>query len=201
MKPRLSTSKKWTPFPKDYVSQIQQAFAEAFPQQVKTSKLIIEGRIFPEEIMLRVGLLEKDRLLQNNFEVSVNYSNENQNAVTGIHSCIDAAASLMNEYLESEGEVDFPRTWKVFDFDGKQIWVQYSTVNTELESEADRILGIANKTLVAEEIENPTDALAVAEVIPSEDLEDENVDLKKPSLFSGKSESSGKKKRKKEDMH
>jgi len=203
MKPRLKSSKKWTPFPKDYVSQIELAFNDAFPAQFAEAKLIIEGRIYPEEILLRVGYLEKGRLKQNNFEVSINYTPKQQDAVAKIHSCIDAAASLMNEYIESEGEVDFPHQWKDFDFDGTALWVQYTTENSDLEKEADRLLGLANEALVVEE-ESSEDALARSdEIIPSttdeEDdeerpLSDED-DLSRPSLFSGK------KKQKKEDMH
>ncbi len=210
MKPRLITSKKWTPFPKDYVSQIEQAFSDAFPGQFKDSKLIIEGRIYPEEILLRVGHLEKGRLVQNNFEVSANYSQKKQDAVTCIYQCIDAAASLMNEFIESQGEVEFPRSWKDYDFDGTMIWVQYTTENTHLESEANRLLGVEEAALVHEE--DSEDALALSEeVLPrpesedgdeteeafetEDDNEEDDVDLSKPSLFSGK------KKQKKEDMH
>ncbi len=204
MKPRVLSSKKWTPFPKDFVNQIEQAFSEAFPDLFKNAKLIIDGRIYPEEILLRVGYLEKGRLHQNNFETSVNHLPGKQDTIERIHHLIDAAASLMNEYIQSEGEVDFPRQWKEYDFDQIPIWVQYTTVNTELESEADRLLGLSKSQLVNED-SDVEDALAhSAEILPQaeneeyfegEDEDDEDVDLSKPSLFSGK------KKQKKEDMH
>lgn len=208
MKPRLISSKKWTPFPKDYLQQIELAFAEAFPGQFEENKLILEGRIYPEEILLRVGYLEKGRLKQNNFEVSSPYSPAKKDALDCIHTCVDAAASLMNEFIVSEGEVDFPTSWKDYDFGGMPIWVQYSTVNTELESEADRLLGLQEKNLVVDESAKE-DALEFSvERIPSEDDSQEDlttdsdsddedeVDLLKPSLFSGK-----KKTPKKQDMH
>jgi hypothetical protein len=216
MKPRLLTSKKWTILPKTYVSQIQEVFEEAFEEQLNAGKLIIEGRIYPEEILLRVGYLAEGRLVQSNFEVSMQYAATKENAIDRIHNCIDAAASLMNEYFESDGEVDFPNSWKSYDFDGKQIWVQHTTVNTELEAEADKLLGAADKSLVQEEIDNE-DALARSEeslhdhrendpdYFEDEDMSDEfdEEDDKKtqseeplpgPQIFS-------KKKKKKEDLH
>ena len=204
MKPRLTSSKKWTPFPKDYLTQIQSAFNEAFPAQLKTGKLILEGRIYPEEILLRVGYLESGRLLQNNFEVSIGYSSKKQDALERIHNCIDAAASMMNEYFESDGVVDFPLQWKDFDFDGHPIWVQYTTVNTDLEAEADRLLGLEKDSLVVEELDSE-DALARSEeIIPSSlgdddsdpDSEAEEAEVSnKPTMFSKR------KKTKKDNLH
>ena len=113
MNPRLKSSKKWTAFPKEYTEQIQTVFKENFAQYLEDAELIVEGRIYTEEIMLRVGYLEKGRLAQANFEVSMNYSQEQQDAMKRIHNCIDAAASMMMEYLENDGDVDFDeaRVW------------------------------------------------------------------------------------------
>jgi hypothetical protein len=207
MKPRLPTSKKWTSFPKEYISQIEQVFSQAFAAQLTTGKLIVEGQIYPEEITLRVGYLEQGRLSQANFEISMNYSKEKQDAVDRIHNCIDAAASMMNEYFESEGDVDFPLAWKEYDFSGVPIFVQYSTVNSELENKADELLGVSPESLVVE-ADDTEDALSKAsERLTEEDQEEEEVFFQdeeeeeehlptdKPQIFSGR------KKKKKEDLH
>lgn len=181
MNPRLTSSKKWTKFPKEYLSQIEQAFSDAFAAQLATGKLLIEGRIYPEEIMLRVGFLEKGRLQQANFEVSINYSQQDQDAVDRIYNCIDAAASMMGEYFASEGDVDFPRSWKEYDFDGKMIFVQYSTENSDLEAEANKLLGLDDNALVQEEQDSEDALTRASEKIESE--EDE-ADPTKPTIFS-----------------
>jgi len=178
MKPRLITSKKWTHFPKEYVHQIKQVFNEAFSEQLKGGNLVIEGRIYPEEILLRVGFLEKGRLQQNNFEISMDYSQEKKEAIDRIHDCIDATASMMNEFFISEGAVEFPLVWKDYDFNGKRIWVQHSTINSNLEAEADRLLGITDEHLVKEETET-----------------EDTFERAEPTMFSGS------KKKKKEDLH
>ncbi|WP_413291451.1 hypothetical protein [Bdellovibrio sp. HCB337] len=208
MQPRLKTSKKWTAFPKEYQEQIEKVFHENFSEHLGQNKLVIEGRIYPEEVMLRVGVNEKGRLVQSNFEVSMGYDPKKKDAVERIHNCIDAAASMMMDYFDSEGEVEFPRAWQEYPFQGLKIYLQYTTVNTDLEAQADALLGDADAALVTEE-ENE-DALSRAHVdeelsAPShdedfpeeeEDDEDENdEDAKSPKMFGGP------KKKKKDDLH
>ncbi|WP_413612188.1 hypothetical protein [Bdellovibrio sp. HCB-110] len=212
MNPRLKSSKKWTGFPKEYSEQIQAVFKENFAQYLDEGDLIIEGRIYQEEILLRVGYLEKGRLAQANFEVSMNYSQDEQDAVKRIHNCVDAAASMMMEYLENDGEVDFPYTWKEFPFQGKKIYLQFTTENTSLEEQANKLLGLEDESLYHEEDESE-DALSRAEqseeLSPPRDEDDdfseEEEDLDEdeesdeenrgPRMFSGKS------KKKKDDLH
>lgn len=203
MNPRLKSSKKWTSFPKEYSDQIQTAFKENFAQYLDQGELIVEGRIYSEEILLRVGYLEAGRLLQANFEVSMDYSNKDQDAIKSIHNCVDAAASMMMEYLENDGEVDFPYTWKEFPFQGKKIYLQYSTENTSLEEQANKLLGIDEDTMLHDEEDKDEDALSRAELSEElspprdeddfdpegedeEDLDEDTESDNKPRMFSGK---------------
>ncbi|HEX7675781.1 MAG TPA: hypothetical protein VF412_16510 [Bdellovibrio sp.] len=162
MVPRLKSSKKWTNFPKEYSDQIQAVFKENFAQYLEDAELIIEGRIYSEEITLRVGYHQKGRLVQANFETSMNYSQDEQDAVSRIHNCVDAAASMMMEYFDQDGEVDFPYTWKEYPFQGKKLYLRFSSENSALEAEADRLLGIDREAMVNESQEDD-DALARAE--------------------------------------
>ena len=91
MNPRLSNSKKWTAFPGDFIDQIKEALLETFGPQLRGSELIIEGRIYSSEILLRLGFKEPKALKQNNFEVSIEYKQDQ--AVDRIHDAIDAVKS------------------------------------------------------------------------------------------------------------
>lgn len=166
MTPRLKSSKKWTGFPGDFQDQIKESLIEHFGKELRGAELIIEGRIYPEEILVRLGFLRKGELTQHNFEVSVLYKEDT--AISQIHFCIDAAASLMNEYLIAEAsssaedepsEVDFPRTWKEIEFEGQALSCQYTTVNSRLEAAADELLGIHEDSLVQgeDDDEDPSD--------------------------------------------
>lgn len=163
MKPRLKTSSKWTAFPAELTLQIAQIFKQNFGSQLPKAQFIVEGQIYPREILLRVGYIEPGRLAQNNFEVSLEYAvAEGENAVSAIHLCVDAAGSLLQEFIEgtsassneaeNETEFDLPRTWTEYPFQGKKIFLQYTTVNTNLEAQADALLGeTADDSLVKEE--------------------------------------------------
>ncbi|MEZ0391500.1 MAG: hypothetical protein ACAH59_04745 [Pseudobdellovibrionaceae bacterium] len=187
MNPRLKTSKKSTSFPKEFLAQIEEVFSENFKAHLKHSKLVVEGRIYTEEILLRVGIREKGRLSQANFEVSMNYSPKSKDALERIHDCVDALASMMNEYFTSaEEEADFPRTWQEYEFNKQKLFLQFTTENSDLEAQADALLGKSFEEMVKEDQESE-DALTKAE----EKIEEE---ASGPTMMGGK-------KKKKSDLH
>lgn len=173
MNPRLKSSKKWTSFPKEYLSQIEQAFRENFAKQLDKSKLIVEGRIYPEEVLLRVGVLEQGRLKQANIEASMDYSREKANAAEKIHHCIDAAASMLAEYFAADGDPDFPRNWTEYDFEKQKVYLQFTTVNSDLEAQADALLG-----------ESAEESLLHLEEEDAEETEDDGEESG-PTMFGG----------------
>ncbi len=195
MNPRLKTSKKWTAFPSEYLGQIKEVFEQGFKSQLAQAKLIIDGRIYTEEILLRVGILPKGHLRQANFEVSMNYSAKSQDTLERIHDCIDAAASMMNEYLEAtknDEEVDFPMHWKEYEFNERPLFLQFTTVNSDLENKADELLGQTSHEML-QELEETEDALDAADEKIAGEI-DPNAELSEPSMF-------GKKKKNKTPVH
>ncbi len=121
----------------------------------------------------------------------MNYSREKADAVDRIHNCIDAAASMMAEYYENDGEVDFPRTWQEYDFNKQKLFLQYSTENSDLEAQANALLGEASEDLVQEATEEDEDALDLAD----EKIEDDKASAT-PTMFGGKKTT-----KKKTDLH
>lgn len=172
MQPRLKTSTRWTEFPKEYAEQIRKVFIENFRSYLMDRKLILEGRIYPAEILLRVGILEKGRLAQANFEVSIDYSSENKNAIARIHLCVDAAASMLADYIEQGDKVDFPRSWQAYPFEKETIHLKFTTENSELEAEADKLLGLKDDSLMQGE--------------EAEAGEEDESDESAPKMFGGK---------------
>ncbi len=83
-----------------------------------------------------------------------------------LFSCIDILGSLMEEYFAAEtgvDEMDVPLHWKGYEFEGERIYLKYSTVNTKLEVEANRLLGFIGDALVNERTADE-DAMAAAQV-------------------------------------
>jgi hypothetical protein len=141
MEPRLSTSRKWTPLPEELVKQIRSVFKQNFKEQIGSGTIEAHGKIYPEELLIGVGLRQKGSLRQNNWEISIAYKQSKDNVLKLLHTAIDAAASLFEQFFAAESDEDFPRKWEEVDFEGRKIYVQYNTVNSELEGEADKILG------------------------------------------------------------
>ena len=107
MQPRLKSSTKWTNLPQDVSAQIKNVVEQNFQKELGNARVIVEGRLYSQEIVLRVGYVEPGRLLQNNFEISMDYSPENENsALDTIHILVDVAASLLTEHFAAEDELE-----------------------------------------------------------------------------------------------
>ena len=151
MEPRLKTSKKWTALPKELIEQIRNVFVENFTEQAKAGKIFAEGRIYPEELLFSIGYLPNKQLRQHNFEVSLPYKQNKDNVMKLVHIAVDAAASLFVQLFEDEDAVEeFPTVWQEVKFEGRALFVQYTTENTELSEEADRLLGLSRGSGLAE---------------------------------------------------
>lgn len=165
MQPRLASSKKWTPFPTEFSEKIVKVFSDNFKIEAEAGEFLVEGRIYPEEVLVRVGYLESGRLRQINFEASVDYDKVKANATEKIYLAVDAVGSFMEQYFDDpdEAEEGFPLQWHGFETDKNVVYLQFSTVNSKLEEEADRLLGLSEKALVHEDVgEENEDALANA---------------------------------------
>lgn len=150
MEPRLKTSRKWTELPKELIQQIRSVFSGAFKDHVGTAKIEADGRIYPEEILIRVGLARPNQLKQAGFLVSIAYKKEKDNVLKLLHLGMDAMGALFEQYFAADDDHEFPRTWQEVNFEGRPIFVQYSTTNTELEAEADKLLGTAGSDQLAQ---------------------------------------------------
>jgi hypothetical protein len=149
MEARLKSSKKWSAIPKELVKQVQVALGKNFPVHAKSGQFQVEGRIYPTELLVRVGYLENGRLKQDNFEISIEYKAGKEDMVKLIYLAVDAGASLLDQLLNNSDErPEFPAIWTEFEAEGRMLFVQHSAVNSKLESEADRLLGLKEGALL-----------------------------------------------------
>lgn len=148
MTPRLNTSIKWTALPEEYQEKILEVLNDGFKEQAKVGHFHIEGRIYKKEILVRIGYLANGRLAQINSEVSLEYDYQKDNIQNMIGIAIDACGGLIDSYF-AKTDGDFPRDWMKYEFEGRELYLQLSTVNTDLEKQADELLGIeADDSLV-----------------------------------------------------
>lgn len=151
MQPRLKTSKMSTDLPKDLLGQIKEIFVETFSDHLKKNQVITEGRIYPNEVLLRIGATQGKQLKQINFLVSMDYKQGKDQVMNLVQVGVDVLATLFDDYFANQDDADLPRQWTEINADGKKVHILYSTVNDELENEADRLLGIEkNESFVKE---------------------------------------------------
>ena len=190
--PRLATSLNSTAVPLEFLTKVRGIFERQFDIEAETGEFLVEGRIYSDEVILRLGYLEKGRLKQINFEASMDLKKAKAEAdedgaftpvdeaessvdldpaksavMSRLYTLIDALGSLMEEYFEAgsnEEEIDVPLTWRAYDFEGEEVFMQYSTVNSRLEAEADRILGLLAEDGLVLETQTNEDALLNAEI-------------------------------------
>lgn len=150
MQPRLSSSRQWTALPKELITQVNSIFRQNFKEAIGAGKIEVDGRIYPGEILLLIGYRAPKGLKQSNFEISMTYKREKDNVLKLLHLAVDAAASLFEQFFAAENDHDFPRIWESVQFEGRELFIQYTTTNTELESEADKLLGLKGDERLAE---------------------------------------------------
>ena len=195
MNPRKKESKKWSAVPSELAKQIKTVFEESFSEHLKGKTLKVEGRIYPTEILMRIGINEKGELRFKNFEVSIDHFPEKQDTVHKITIAVDAIASLMVDYFDKEEEHEMPFVWQEYPFEDQTLWLQFSSTNSDLDAKANKLLGIKDEnTLLVETLED-LEALDIPE--------DEEIDTSKPKIFRVPTDNPNDtiKKKKKEDMH
>ncbi len=192
MHPRKKESKKWTKLPTDFSNQIKIVFEKNFKSQLEGKKLTVEGRIYPSEIVLRVGINNTGELRYHNFEVSLDHSKDQQDAIAQIHVGVDAVASLLVNYFDQEEVHEMPLVWQEYPFEKQTIWLKYTSENSDLEAEANKLLGLTEENTLLAETQDEMDQLGLTDEDSTKF--DENIDMSQPQIFGGK-------KKKKESLH
>ncbi|MGE3974220.1 MAG: hypothetical protein AB7F59_06820 [Bdellovibrionales bacterium] len=164
MEPRKKSQKKRTStnFPPDYLKSIQKLFTDAFKKHLTGKALYLEGRILSDEILLSVGFKPDPKgLVQINFEASIDHSGADVFPQVGV--CVDAISAMMEHYFKTGEKEDLPKLWQEYPVGKNKVFLQVSARNTDLENEANRLLGIeTNDALVKvheseEELEDALD--------------------------------------------
>lgn len=148
MEPRNTHSQSWTSIPKELLEQITEVLYENFSKHANTGQFTATGQIYKTELLLSVGYQENGRLRQNNFEVSIDYDHKKDNLMQMIHLALDCGASLLDQFLNGEDFSEFPKYWEKHEVAGRDVYVQTSGTNDDLERQADALLGEEKDQLV-----------------------------------------------------
>jgi hypothetical protein len=140
MEPRLKNSVKKTDLPLDYIKMVKDVIGKNFKKYLKDLTVVVEGAIYTEEVLVRIGFRAKKGVKQMNFEASVMYSLKTKNIMDQIYLALDGLGAMIDQYFQAEGDLELPTLWTEFVLDQRPVYLQTSTENSELEDEANKIL-------------------------------------------------------------
>jgi hypothetical protein len=189
MEPRLKTSTKWTPFPSELNENAALVLMERFSEDydLDGSHFVVDGRIYSQEIVGRFGLYSKNSLKQQNFEISFEYDSSKEKALDLIHQSMDVVEHLWQELFEDDlDDSELLKTWQTLPYEKKMYFFRYSTLNTKLEEEADKLLSQFDKKLVHiddEESDHEIDLDDNLEDYDSDEDQDDEDTFDKSSTF------------------
>lgn len=186
MQPRRSDSKKWTALPKEYLESVHTTITTQYKKELKDVEVVVEGRVYDREVLVRIGFLPHGRLKQHNFELAFDVPQAKDQVLTKLNTSLDFIGSIFTEFFAKEGfenceyEETLPILWKPVSFSKDLLHFQYSTVNSKLESMADEWLSKQDEALVNENCteDSGMDAYNFAEQYDAETLE-KIIELKK----------------------
>lgn len=166
VEPRKSSSTKWSVFPKELCDIIESVIRQEVSDISDDTKVIVEGRIYAEEILLRIGYLPQEGLRQHNFESAIDYQATKVRTIDKVQVLLEGSLSMMQDFIkadESAEEADVPYLWKEFDVHSEKgverIALKYSTYNSKLEAEANRLLGEDIEALIYQTEESEIEEL------------------------------------------
>jgi hypothetical protein len=142
IKPRLKNSLRFQELPIDSIKLMKDVIQKNFKKYLKDKTIFIQGFIYTEEILLRVGF-QSEGIAQRNFEASISYSAKKKDIMERIYIALDALGSMIDQYFKAEGDIEMPITWNEFKLDGESVYLQTSNENTSLEAVANKLLSDA----------------------------------------------------------
>lgn len=135
------------------MEKVQKAIEKELFQYSNNGQIILNGRIFSDEIVLSLGFLAKNSIRQVNFVVSADIEpspeEENPPFLLTIEKGLHFLQLCLLDYFERKEELveDFPKVWHKVQFNDETLFVRIDPTNSELESEANKILGLKEDTL------------------------------------------------------
>lgn len=173
MDPRAKNQTKWSSLPNDVTKLIRSVVEEQFSDRIEAGRFVVEGRIFAKELAFRLGHLKSGRLKQDNFEGSIDYLPGKDKVMDLVQLLFEATSSMMESFI-ADPEQEFPADWQEYQFNSKKIFLRHSTVNTDLEKEADRLLGLDDDRLIQQdEEEKLAEIKAYLGLSPESETDDE----------------------------
>ncbi|MBK9293925.1 MAG: hypothetical protein IPM57_05690 [Oligoflexia bacterium] len=140
MKSRKVSSQKPQELPFDFIKMVRDVVEKNYKKFCFDKKVVIDGGIYMQEITFMVGFANKSGVKQVNFCASMDFDLKKKDIVERLNTMLDSLGSMIEQYVEADGDIELPTEWTDFELDGKKIFLKFDTTNTELETKADELL-------------------------------------------------------------
>ncbi len=173
---QTSASKKqkkqsFSTLPKDYIAMVKDVFSKNFSKGLKALEQLrekpyfyIQGRIYPNEIILGVSLLYENEISGTTVYASADFDPQASapSAETVLNALVDGAGAFYGNFLQDQDkkkleqlaspklssfEEDVPFDWTSFDMNKIEIFLKVDRANPILDQKADVLL---NKSSVGD---------------------------------------------------
>lgn len=149
---RKRHTKKPTNLPKEFLKTVSDLFQKQFKSKLSGSTFLVNGALYPEEVVLCVSLSHPKSLQSASMHISNSLAKnvaENPEKVTEqLKSMVDVAASWFSQSLTDGMGLeavlaemkDAVTEWQEFEWEGQQLFVKLNRTNYTLEKAADEFL-------------------------------------------------------------
>lgn len=150
-----SENKKFSSTPEDLNNLIKETLIDSteITLQSDDQSMNVRGRIYPDEILLKVSFNEKGAIRCHNFSASMDHSVDDSDIIDRMQNLMEALSSMMEEYFSAEEELDMPLDWHQYELENRKVFLMYSTENDEIDRQAEALLGDETEDLEEDDSE------------------------------------------------
>lgn len=150
IKPRLKSSKALTILPESFQKQVTELLKTHFSEHSKKGYFKVDGVISKNEIVFRYSYQPQDSIKTIQFDLSLEYNSSRSDfkddpLMKVFEVLSDLGASLFHSLFEDQ-DFELPSLWSPIEFENHTIYIQSEGIHSQLESQADEILGLSSKS-------------------------------------------------------
>jgi len=166
IEPKNKNNTSYTKLPKELLETIIDVFNENFDEQAQRGQFMAFGQVHTSEMVLRVGFLASDSIKQVNFDTSNEASGSDAQIISSLEEMVFATKELFLDYFKNQNLEHFSYHWNPLTSSAKtgQVHYKLDMTNTQLESEADALLG---ENFISDE----NQSLIIGDMSDSEEIE------------------------------
>ncbi len=138
--PKNKRNTAYTPLPTELLTAIKNNFKEDFEKHGNKGSFFTFGRVYQGEIILRIGYVKKNSLMQINFDTSIQTINSKLSVIESLESLVFSTKELFIDYFKNNNLEHFSYHWNLIN-EKSNVFYKFHSTNTELELQANILLG------------------------------------------------------------